>query len=309
VVRWITYLERITSAYAAGRHNVRPERVSAAPAEIRSLGETFSRMADLLSARENELRESLAQKEILVREIHHRVKNNLQLVMSLLNLHARRIRDPRAEVAFAEARSRINALATLHRRLYESESLQEIDLKWFLEDLCSELRRGGLSRGRHVELTVDSPSEVIGPDVAVPLGLLVTEAITNAYKHAFNERDGGHIQVRIVRESPESLLLTIRDDGVGFDLAASSPDNSGLGRSLIEAFVRQLRGELETRFEDGTVVQLRFPAVLKEDGKKHAGHHSSHHHGGHHVPGMTHPAPVTSAPTPEPPPAERSKSA
>jgi two-component sensor histidine kinase len=264
VVRWITYLERITSAYAAGRHSVRPERVSAAPAEIRSLGETFSRMADLLSARENELRDSLAQKEILVREIHHRVKNNLQLVMSLLNLHARRIRDPRAEVAFAEARSRINALATLHRRLYESENLQEIDLKWFLEDLCSELRRGGLSRGRHVELAVESPSEVIGPDVAVPLGLLVTEAITNAYKHAFNEREGGHIAVRVLRESPSSLLLTIRDDGIGFDPATSTPEQNGLGRSLIEAFVRQLRGDLEVRSEQGTVVQVRFPAVLKE---------------------------------------------
>jgi two-component sensor histidine kinase len=294
VVRWITYLERITSAYAAGRHSVRPERVSAAPAEIRSLGETFSRMADLLSARENELRESLAQKEILVREIHHRVKNNLQLVMSLLNLHARRIRDPRAEVAFAEARSRINALATLHRRLYESESLQEIDLKWFLEDLCAELRRGGLTRGRSVELTVESPSEVIGPDVAVPLGLLVTEAITNAYKHAFNERDGGHIHVQIDRESPQTLLLTIRDDGTGFDAAASSPEHAGLGRSLIEAFVRQLRGELETRSDDGTVVQVRFPAPIKETEKKSSVHHVAHHHPAHHVPGMTQPAPMSS---------------
>ena len=269
VVRWITYLERITSAYAAGRHSVRPERVSAAPAEIRSLGETFSRMADLLSARETELRDSLAQKEILVREIHHRVKNNLQLVMSLLNLHARRIRDPRAEVAFAEARSRINALATLHRRLYESENLQEIDLKWFLDDLCSELRRGGLSRGRNVELVVESPSEVIGPEVAVPLGLLVTEAITNAYKHAFNERDGGHISIHVTRESPSSLLLTIRDDGIGYDPAASAPDQNGLGRSLIEAFVRQLRGELEVRSERGTVVQVRFPAALRGEQKKH----------------------------------------
>lgn len=275
VVRWITYLERITSAYAAGRHSVRPERVSAAPAEIRSLGETFSRMADLLSARENELRDSLAQKEILVREIHHRVKNNLQLVMSLLNLHARRIRDPRAEVAFAEARSRINALATLHRRLYESESLQEIDLKWFLEDLSSELRRGGLSRGRTVELVVEAPSEVIGPDVAVPLGLLVTEAITNAYKHAFNERDGGHISVQVLRESPTQLLLRIRDDGTGFDPAAStSQDHTGLGRSLIEAFVRQLRGELEVRSDEGTVVEVRFPAVLKDgEPKQPPAHH------------------------------------
>lgn len=263
VVRWITYLERITSAYAAGRHSVRPERVSAAPAEIRSLGETFSRMADLISARESELRDSLAQKEILVREIHHRVKNNLQLVMSLLNLHARRIRDPRAEVAFAEARSRINALATLHRRLYESESLQEIDLRWFLEDLCAELRRGGLSRGRQVDLIVDSPSEVIGPEVAVPLGLLVTEAITNAYKHAFTEREGGHIRVEVSRESAAALTITVRDDGAGFDtvpVSGAGAESNGLGRSLIEAFVRQLRGELEIRSDHGTLVRVRFPA-------------------------------------------------
>ena len=116
VVRWISCPRAHHVGLRGSRHNVRPERVSAAPAEIRKLGETFSRMADLISARESELRESLAQKEVLVREIHHRVKNNLQLVMSLLNLHARRIRDPRAELAFAEARSRINALATLHRR-------------------------------------------------------------------------------------------------------------------------------------------------------------------------------------------------
>jgi two-component sensor histidine kinase len=261
VVRWITYLERITSAYASGRHGVRPERVSAAPAEIRSLGETFSRMADLISSREVELRESLNQKELLVREIHHRVKNNLQLVMSLLNLHARRIRDPRAEEAFAEARSRINALATLHRRLYESENLQEIDLHWFIEDLCAEMRRGGLSRGKTIELLVDSPSEIIGPELAVPLGLLVTEAITNAYKHAFVDRTEGTIRVEVRRESPQSLILRIQDNGAGFDpQGANGSDVPGLGRSLIEAFVRQLHGELKIASQDGTIVEVRFPA-------------------------------------------------
>lgn len=272
VVRWITYLERITSAYAAGRHGVRPERVSAAPAEIRSLGETFSRMADLISSREVELRESLNQKELLVREIHHRVKNNLQLVMSLLNLHARRIRDPRAEEAFAEARSRINALATLHRRLYESENLQEIDLHWFLEDLCAELRRGGLSRGKTIELVVDSPSEIIGPELAVPLGLLVTEAITNAYKHAFVDRSEGTIRVEVRRESPQGLLIVIQDDGAGFDPhGGSTSDVPGLGRSLIEAFVRQLHGELAISSQDGTRVEVRFPAPeQKPSEQKHS---------------------------------------
>jgi len=258
VVRWITYLERITSAYASGRQSVRPERVTAAPLEIRSLGETFTRMADLITARENELRESLAQKEVLVREIHHRVKNNLQLVMSLLNLHARRIRDPRAEAAFAEARSRINALATLHRRLYESESLQQVDLRWFLEDLCVELRRGGLAGSRHIELTVHAPDEVIGPEVAVPLGLLVTEAITNAYKHAFPGRDDGSIEVRVTRESPTHLILRISDNGAGFVPVDKEP--GGLGRSLIDAFVRQLHGELEIKSNDGTQVSVRFPS-------------------------------------------------
>lgn len=261
VVRWITYLERITSAYASGRHSVRPERAVAAPAEIRSLGETFTRMADLITARESELKDSLAQKEILVREIHHRVKNNLQLVMSLLNLHARRIRDPRAEAAFTEARSRINALATLHRRLYESENLQEVDLRWFLEDLCAELRRGGLAGQRDIDLTVSAPDEVIGPDIAVPLGLLVTEAITNAYKHAFQDAERGHIDVTIVRESPGTLVLTVKDNGRGFDPEATELETGGLGRSLIDAFVRQLHGELEINSDQGTVVQVRFKAA------------------------------------------------
>ena len=92
---------------------------------------------------------------------------------------------------------------------------------------------------------------MIGPEIAVPLGLLVTEAITNAYKHAFNERSGGHIYVDVQRRSEATLELAVRDDGSGFD-AAAGEDNTGLGRSLIDAFVRQLRGELEITGDAGT---------------------------------------------------------
>jgi len=220
-------------------------------------------MADLITAREVELRESLAQKEALVREVHHRVKNNLQLVMSLLNLHARRIKDPRAEAAFAEARSRINALATLHRRLYESETLQEVDLRWFLEDLCVELRRGGLAAGRHIELNVQAPEEVIGPEVAVPLGLLVTECITNAYKHAFHGRSQGRIDVKVERESQSTLVVSVRDDGLGFDPASPGAEPGGLGKSLIDAFVRQLHGEMTVDSTAGTLVSVKFPSTAQ----------------------------------------------
>lgn len=258
VVRWTTYLERITSAYAAGHQSVRPERIVDAPAEFRSLGQTFSRMADLISAREAELRESLVQKDMLVREMHHRVKNNMQLVISLLNLHARRVRDPRAESAFAEVRGRINALATLHRRLYESESLQDVDLKWFLDDLCTEMRRGGLAGGRDVELVVDLPNLAIGPDVAVPLGLLVTEAVTNAYKHAFVDGRAGKIEL-IGSVDGDKLCICVRDNGVGLTAHQPASDSTGLGRSLIDAFARQLGADLLVEVNSGTSITVRFP--------------------------------------------------
>jgi two-component sensor histidine kinase len=191
------------------------------------------------------------------------VKNNLQLVMSLLNLHARRIRDPRAELAFAEARGRINALATLHRRLYESENLQHVEVRWFLEDLCSELRRSGLAGGRNIELAVEAPAgEVIGPEVAVPLGLLVTEAITNAYKHAFAGRVAGRIDVILTREPDGTFCAIVRDDGTGYGVHPAPPkdsEQSGLGHSLIEAFARQLRGQLDIESSGGTLIKVRFP--------------------------------------------------
>jgi two-component sensor histidine kinase len=265
VLRWLRYLERITSLYAEGRRGVRPERIVAAPAEIRSLGETFSRMADLIDVHETELRDSLEQKEMLVREVHHRVKNNLQLVMSLLSLHGRRVRDPHAELAFMEVRERITALATLHRRLYESETLDSVDLRWFLEDLCAELRKGGAPGSRAVRLETDIDSVEFSAGAAVPLGLLVTEAISNAYKHAFRDESSGSIRLTAHRLEGE-MLVSVADDGVGGRPGTGEPDESGLGRSLMESFAKQLGGTLEVETTtEGTRVGVRFPmATAKE---------------------------------------------
>jgi len=259
VIRWLRYLERITSLYAAGRRSVRPERIIAAPAEMRSLGETFARMADLIDAHERELRESVAQKDMLVREVHHRVKNNLQLVMSLLSLHGRRVRDPRAELAFTEVRERITALATLHRRLYESETLESVDLKWFIEDLCAELRKGGYASARSVRLEVDLPSMELAADAAVPLGLLVTEAVSNAFKHAFTGRQHGLVRLT-ARSEDGQLVMSIVDDGFGLAGQQVSELKPGLGRSLMESFARQLGGQIDVvSTAEGTTVTLRFP--------------------------------------------------
>lgn len=256
VLRWLSYLEKVAVAYADGDRHVRPTRVVDASAEIRSLGETFSHMADTIAVREAELNESLQQKDVLVREIHHRVKNNLQIVISLLNLHARRINDQEAESAFTEVRGRINALAALHRRLYESD-LQHVDLKWFIEDICHEIRRSGIARARNITLSVDIAHEVIGPDVAVPLGLLVTEAVSNAYKHAFGGRQSGQIKVVGGRGEDGYLWIAVSDDGIGASVAPPEM-SAGLGHSLIEAFVRQLGGELSMEVNGGTTVRVRF---------------------------------------------------
>jgi two-component sensor histidine kinase len=107
---------------------------------------------------------------------------------------------------------------------------------------------------------VHAPDEVIGPEVAVPLGLLVTEAITNAYKHAFPGRDEGRIEVRIERESSTHLILLVTDNGAGYEPAEK--ESGGLGRSLIDAFVRQLHGELDIRANQGTQVRVKFPSSM-----------------------------------------------
>lgn len=134
VVRWITYLEQTMSAYAGGRDNVRPERIFRRHRQRSASWAKRSHAWPIPSRREVELRESVKQKEALIREVHHRVKNNLQLVMGTSTC-MRVVSRIRAESRIrGSARSRINALATLHRRLYESETLQEVDLRWFLED-------------------------------------------------------------------------------------------------------------------------------------------------------------------------------
>ena len=259
VIRWLRYLERIASLYASGRRSVRPERIGEAPAEIASLGTTFIRMADQIDEHDRRLRESLAQKEVLVREVHHRVKNNLQLVMSLLSLHGRRVRDPAAERAFTDVRERITALATLHRRLYESETLETVDLKWFLEDLCRELRKGGLAVSQPGRIEADLESVPLVAEKAVPLGLLVTEAISNSFRHAFVGRSQGVVRVS-GRVDGGDLVVTVADNGIGIADPASGRSTSGLGRSLMESFARQLGGPLAVRAtREGTVVEVRFP--------------------------------------------------
>ena len=256
VIRWLHYLDRVAAIYARGRFSVRPVQAEDAPQEIRALALTLDAMADAIVARDLSLRESLAQKDTMMREIHHRVKNNLQVITSLLNMQQRALTDPAAREAMGDTRQRITALALIYRALYQSTDLRTVDVRQFLGELVAQLTSGEGGRPSTIHAELDADDFEIDPDKLPPLALFAVEAITNARKHAFGP-NGGVIRVRF-RVTPEEVTLDIIDDGKGEPLEVSS---SGVGRTLMNAFARQLRGQMEVEPAEGggTHVRLAFP--------------------------------------------------
>ncbi len=256
MIRWLAYLDRIASIYARGRFSVRPVQAESAPLEIRTLAQTLDIMAEAILARDLSLRESLAQKDAMMREIHHRVKNNLQVINSLLNMQQRTLKDPAARVAMSDTRQRITALALIYRALYQSPDMKRVDVRQFLEELVAQLTTGEGGRPSPVRTELQADELEIDPDKLAPLALFAVEAITNARKHAFGA-SGGLITVRF-EVGPQEIKLEIVDDGEG-DL--EMPATAGVGRTLMSAFARQLRGraEIEPAPGRGVAARLIFP--------------------------------------------------
>ncbi|CAN5411492.1 sensor histidine kinase PhyK [soil metagenome] len=255
VIRWIVYLRRVAAIYARGRFTVRPLQAERAPPEIRELAATLDDMAAAIVARDASLRDSLGEKDSLMREIHHRVKNNLQIISSLLNMQQRALTDPAARTALNDTRQRITALAQIYRALYQGPDLKRVDLRPFLEELTALLLAGDSMGGGPIRTEVHADPLVIDPDRLAPLALFAVEAITNAQKHALGER-GGTLTVDFFVRGEEAELA-IGDDGPG----APKGPVEGVGRTLMTAFARQLRGKLlfEASPAGGLLVRLIFP--------------------------------------------------
>ena len=256
VVRWITYLQRIAALYARGRFSVRPVQAEQMPPEIRELAETLEDMADAIVGRDASLRDSLAQKDELMREIHHRVKNNLQVISSLLNMQQRALTDPAARSAMSDTRQRITALALIYRALYQGPDLKRVDLRPFLEELTAQLLSGEMIQGHAVRTELSVEPLVIDPDRLAPLALFAVEAITNAQKHAFAGRGGVLTLNFSVRGDEAELELCDNGEAMAEALVAS-----GVGRTLMTAFARQLRGRAEVvrNAAGGVTARLVFP--------------------------------------------------
>jgi PAS domain S-box-containing protein len=215
---------------------------------------------DVTEDRRNErrLRDSLLEKEVLLKEVHHRVKNNLQVISSLLFLQKDASEDPAIQVLFEESRNRIASMALIHEELYRSGDLARVDLKDYLERLTPKLvqsLRGDKGIGFSLEL-VECPVTV---DKAIPFGLIVNELVTNAVKHAFVGRDTGIIRVRVSRED-DMVRAAVEDDGVGLGEDFHPERSKSLGMQLVVQLSRQLRGALTFGSgPSGTAFRLSFP--------------------------------------------------
>jgi two-component sensor histidine kinase len=255
VTQWINYLRRIAAAYRSGHYAIRPDLVEA-PVEFKLLGDALAEMADGIQDRDRRLRESVDMKTTLIKEIHHRVKNNLQIVMSLLSIQANQVKDVGAREALLQAQTRINALALVHRILNELEDQSTLDIRQLLEELSHQIA-GGMSNDR-IKVEVNVPSRVVAGSVAVALALFTVEALTNIFKHAFPGDKQGVIKVTMEPVDGGKLRLAIADNGMGFSM-----DETGksVGSRLIKTFGLQLGGVSGVHSEpgQGTVVDLIFP--------------------------------------------------
>jgi two-component sensor histidine kinase len=207
---------------------------------------------------ERHIRAALHEKEVLLREIHHRVKNNLTIITSLLSLQQSRIRSAEeAGAAFAETQNRVQALAQLHRMLYQSENLEVIDLADYLTDAARRLQSAYDAYGR-VQVVFDLRTVEVDMDRAIPAGLVFTELFTNALKHGVPASGGGRIWVTLTRDADGGAVIEVADNGAGMSASAEAGSGGSLGMELVHALTQQLQGELDVRRNGGTTFRLRF---------------------------------------------------
>ena len=208
---------------------------------------------------EEQIKASLKEKEVLLREIHHRVKNNLQVGSSLLNMQSRSVKDEGTANILTESKNRINAMALIHSQLYESEDLSEINIKVFIDKLLLELIQTYQDQDKRITQIVDVVEYPLPISIAVPIGLIINELLTNAIKHAFTDRTEGEIKVILNTPAEGKINLTISDDGTGLPEGLDINTTRTLGLRLVKILVEdQLMGNIQIISEKGTTFIIEF---------------------------------------------------
>ncbi len=211
-----------------------------------------------LEAANERLTNLVAEREMLVIEVNHRAKNSLGIASALLGIQAHRQTDPGVRTLFEEAQDRLSAMAQVHDLLSKSESSQRVDLGAYVKALCEALR----SMTDDDRIGLDAKVEqgiLVHADIAVPLGLVLTELITNAVKYAFPDRRPGTIDIRARRSQAGWVDVVVRDDGIGM---SGGLREGSLGYSIVRSLVRQIGGDIDIRSDAGVTVSISFPASV-----------------------------------------------
>lgn len=190
------------------------------------------------------LEQSLGEKENLLKEIHHRVKNNLQLISGLFEKQARQMTDETTKKLMKSGQDRIFSIALVHENLYQSEHLSTIEIKSYLEILSKNIKKLQKSESIDIKIALEVDDSVVGIDMAIPLGLILNELITNCYKYAFKGRSEGNILIRFSQKQ-KGLVLSVQDNGVGLPSDFDLKKSRSLGMNLVYGLVRQIKGKLE----------------------------------------------------------------
>lgn len=216
----------------------------------------------LLSQQKMLIEQSLRDKEVLMREIHHRVKNNLQVVTSLLNLQSHYIDDEKAFSAVQAGRNRVQSMALIHQFLYrDTDNLTSLRIRDYIRELLSYIEDSNQNPDLNVQIEQQIDDLELDIDTVVPLGLIINELVSNAYKYAFIQKAQGIIKV-IVTETPDRhLVLQVRDNGIGIKEDLKDKKHHSFGYRMIRAFAEKLEAKLTVEVENGTVVSLLIPAV------------------------------------------------
>jgi two-component sensor histidine kinase len=207
---------------------------------------------------EEQARASLAEKETLLREVHHRVKNNLQLISSLLHLQSRKVADNQVLAMYQESQNRIHSMALVHERLYQSTSLAQIDFAQYVHGLAIDLFHSYAIDPNRIRLKLDLEDTPLDIDMAIHCGLMVNELVSNALKHAFPRGGEGEVSLTLHSEGAGQHCLTVSDDGIGLPPGLEDADSDRLGLQLVVTIVEQIEGTLEIQRGKGTTFRICF---------------------------------------------------
>ena len=208
---------------------------------------------------ENELKSSLADKEMLMKEIHHRVKNNFQIISSLLSLQINSPKNKSADEILSESRDRIKSMAILHEKLYKSQDINSINFEGYIKGVLNNLQSSYRLKEKNISLEIDIDEVIVSIDSAINLGLIINEIVVNSLKHAFTDKVGGTIIIRLKEKESEQLILIIKDNGKGIPEEIDVDNTDSLGILLINSFVKQVKGEIKLIRNNGTEFQIVFP--------------------------------------------------